>query len=148
MSSLWLPLPLFVYPHPHLSVLVSRPHPPTRNPSQQSMAFHSVAAGGEQRLFCDSDSPCPALPLLCSRDPSLQQAPLTPSHIQYSMCTRLLWDSQASFCPLQKVELCVLEGNWRRMQRCFIILSIMNSSPWRLTQFSSLFHILLCNCEW
>lgn len=57
--------------HSHLSFLVSQPLPPARHLSQQSMPFHSgegtngnpaesVAAGGEQRLFCGADSNLPS----------------------------------------------------------------------------------------
>lgn len=70
-------LPLFLFLHPLLSLLfflISQPIPPTRHLSQQSMPFHSgewtngipaesAAAGSEQRLFCDADSPCPPLTL-------------------------------------------------------------------------------------
>lgn len=69
-----------------LIFLVSQPLPPTRHLSQQSMPFHSgegtngipaesVAAGGEQRLFCDADSPC--LPLTLQQRP---QVPIPSSH--------------------------------------------------------------------
>lgn len=83
------------------------------------MAFHSVAAGSEQRLFCDSDSLWPALALWQRPQP----APGPHHLLTHTVCAQGCHETLRPFCHLQKVELRMPE-NWKRtdakMLHCFI----------------------------
>lgn len=106
-----LPLPLFLSLHPLLSLLsflVSQPLPPTRHLNQQSMPFHSgegtngipaesEAAGGEQRLFCDFDSPCPPLALQQRPQPTLGPYHLLTNTVYTQACHT--WRDKLTLLP-------------------------------------------------
>lgn len=106
---------------PLLSFLVSQPLPPARHLSQQSRPFHSgegtngipaesVAAGGEQRLFCDADSNLS----------SLHQVPISSTHTYVYMCEGPSQDGTLTLLLFTECETVMLRrDDGERRRSCF-----------------------------